>query len=805
MTPDDRDPVDVLAEDFADRLRRGERPSVASYAAAYPEHAAQLRDLLPAVAQMEQLKRFRKVAPAAETPATPLPDRLGDFRIVRELGRGGMGVVFEAVQESLGRRVALKILSSHAQLAADRRERFVREAKAAARLHHTNIVTVFGVGEHDGLPYYVMQLIPGRGLHEVVAGWKYGTRADTAAGGVAAAGSTEVIAGRGAARQRAAPPPVDAPTDSDPADALRYGDWRFVAGIGIQVADALQYAHEQGILHRDVKPANLLLDGRGQVWVADFGLAKVVDQHTMTATGHVLGTLQYLAPECLHGTADARGDVYGLGATLYELLTLDPPFTADAPARLMRQIAEDDPPAPRALNPAVPCDLETIVLKAIAREPGRRYASAAALAADLRAFLDDRPIQARRETWAGRGRRWCRRNPAVAALSATTAAALVAAAAAGWVGYARTRTALAAEATALAGETTRRREAEEASAKLEANLRLSLAAFEAVFEAAGGADPRVGGGPRPGMGPPPGGPGGVPGGPPATDAEDKAAVLEAVLAFYDKFAEQNATNPRLRLEAAKAHRRVGDVHLWLDRQDKAGATFRRAAGLLADLDDGDPDVRFERMLVLAHAPPGAAGGEVEGNLARAADLGRTFTTGPRRWAVGTVFLRLGVAREAGGNPTGAAEAYREAVNRLDPGRPADRPPPPVVLERIAARRKLAALAAAGGDQAEARRGLENARAEGRMLLGSGPHGRQAREVVAETCEQLAGVLEEMDDPPAARRARDEAFQLKTGGPKDGPFGKGKDGPSPKDGPPPPKGPKDGPPPKGPRDGPPLKD
>src|SRR3954471_2354706 len=167
MTSDDRDPVDVLAEEFADRLRRGEHPSVSDYAAAHPDHADQLLELLPAVAQMEMLKRFRH--PSA-TPS--LPDRFGDFRIVRELGRGGMGVVFEAVQESLGRRLALKVLARHAQLDPKRRERFIREAQAAAKLHHTNIVPVFGVGEQDGLPYYVMQLIPGCGLHSVLWQWR---------------------------------------------------------------------------------------------------------------------------------------------------------------------------------------------------------------------------------------------------------------------------------------------------------------------------------------------------------------------------------------------------------------------------------------------------------------------------------------------------------------------------------------------------------------------------------------------------------------------------------------------------------
>ena len=171
MTPlDDRDPVDVLAEQFADRLRRGEHPSVSDYAAQHPDHADQLRELLPAVAQMEYLKRFRRASSTADQEQ--LPDRFGDFRIVRELGRGGMGVVFEAVQESLGRPVALKVLATHAQLDDTRRERFIREAQAAAKLHHTNIVPVFGVGEQDGIPYYVMQLIRGDGLHAVLTRWQ---------------------------------------------------------------------------------------------------------------------------------------------------------------------------------------------------------------------------------------------------------------------------------------------------------------------------------------------------------------------------------------------------------------------------------------------------------------------------------------------------------------------------------------------------------------------------------------------------------------------------------------------------------
>src|SRR5262245_16828868 len=387
MTPsDDRDPVDVLAEEFADRLRRGEHPSVSDYAAAHPDHAEQLRDLLPAVAQMEYLKRFRRAAGSAEKEQ--LPDRFGDFRIVRELGRGGMGVVFEAVQESLGRPVALKVLARHAQLDTTRRERFVREAQAAAKLHHTNIVPVFGVGEQAGLPYYVMQLIPGCGLHSVAAKWRKDTghkRRGSFPTHQAAQGETH---GR--------PPGTKPAGDSAPTPpeidvrAPAYGNWAFVAEVALQAARALHYAHKQGVLHRDVKPANLIYDG-DIVWVTDFGLAKLTNIEGLTATGDILGTLQYLPPECLTGVADARSDVYGLGATLYELLTLEPPYTSDSPARLIKQVADADPLPPRSVNSDIPRDLETIVLKAMSREPGTRYATARDFAEDLEAFLEDRP------------------------------------------------------------------------------------------------------------------------------------------------------------------------------------------------------------------------------------------------------------------------------------------------------------------------------------------------------------------------------------------------------------------------------
>src|SRR5207244_1327965 len=194
--------------------------------------------------------------------------------------------------------------------------------------------------------------------------------------------------------------------------------WQSVARIGVQVADALEYAHRQGIQHRDIKPSNLLLDTTGTVWVTDFGLAKADDRQNLTHTGDILGTLRYMPPEAFEGRADARGDVYSLGLTLYELLALRPAFDESDRHRLIRQVSEVEPAPLRKVRPDLPRDLETIVHKAIDREPAHRYQTAGDLAADLQRFIDDEPIYARRLTARERAWRWCRRNPVVAGLTA---------------------------------------------------------------------------------------------------------------------------------------------------------------------------------------------------------------------------------------------------------------------------------------------------------------------------------------------------------------------------------------------------
>jgi WD40 repeat protein/serine/threonine protein kinase len=454
----DHDPLERLAAEFLERRRRGEAPSPSEYAANYPQWADPIRELFPALEAIGGFKpgsadRTDSFADRADPLSTPRLEQLDEYRILREIGHGGMGVVYEAIQESLGRRVALKILPLHGRLDPVQIERFQLESHSAARLHHTGIVPVYGVGEHQGLHYYAMQYIAGHGLdvilddlrrlragaaappaaagsepgpeetgsvavaRSLLTGRFAGSQADGNAGSLATTSPENPNASRAESTARPATPADKSLVLSHPTES---GYYRAVARLGVQVADALAHAHGQGVLHRDIKPSNLLLDAEGHVWVTDFGLAKLEGTKGPTQTGDIVGTLRYMAPERFEGWSDRRSDLYGLGMTLYELLTLHPAFEAGTRARLIEQVIHDPPPSPRESNPRIPRDLETIVLKAIAKEPGERYATAEALAADLESYLADRPIVARRSGLAERAWRWCRRNPAAAGLLAAS-------------------------------------------------------------------------------------------------------------------------------------------------------------------------------------------------------------------------------------------------------------------------------------------------------------------------------------------------------------------------------------------------
>jgi serine/threonine protein kinase len=681
----DRNPVDVLADEFSARLREGSLPSIEDYAEQNPELADEIRATFPSIAMMERLSQKEHTERQFERQTSRLTghmtEMLGDFQIVREIGRGGMGIVYEAVEKSLKRRVALKVLGPGVAGSPKQIQRFIREAEAAARLHHTNIVPVYGIGEEQDLHFFAMQFIDGVPLSDVIrsvsgrptrrddsAASDGGTLAEkllaptavndtrTGSDSFSAAGAAQVLLS-GTLKKRSINPvggsgvghsaveqlssgkvtvteSSDSNTGNDelqslpheqrtnaeslpsenaqpgsektlPEISIRY--WRSIARIGSEVADALHYSHQHGVVHRDVKPSNLLLDRNGVVWVTDFGLARHEDQEGVTNTGDIVGTLRYMAPEQFSGESNSSSDIYSLGLTLYELLALRPAYKESRHGPLISQKTTSMPPILRSINRDIPRDLETITQKACATSPADRYATAAELAEDLRRFLDDRPVLARRATAAEQLWRWVRRNPVVASLSSATVVLLATVAVVFAVGQYRTSQALSVVNVqksllesqklqldqSLSAERKASMLARDENARAEKNLQLAVKAFDSIIDNIASR--------------------GVPqsltlnldddelddGSAESYDTVLTAAdadLLETLLVFFDEFAGQNRTD--LRAQSAIARKRVGDIQQRLGRFEEAEGTYKVALTAFETLSTQQPD---DRQLVIAQA------------------------------------------------------------------------------------------------------------------------------------------------------------------------------------------------------------
>ena len=367
-----------MFDSILEQMRRGETPDVERLTAQNPELADEIRQLVKVVAFVQGAANASDPSAAldARVAVSPKKPVLGDFEIVREIARGGMGVVYEAIQRSLDRRVALKVMLPGITVSREALERFSREARTAGGLQHQHIVPVYAIGEEDGVPFYAMQYIEGESLSDYLK---------------------NVRSEQGA-------------LDSE--------HFRRVAEWGAQAAAALDYAHRCGVVHRDIKPSNMLLDRDGDVWLTDFGLARRDTNVTITVSGDVLGTVRYMSPEQARGGSgriDERTDVYSLGVSLYELLTLRPPFDGPDRESTLKQVLLDEPKRLRQLIKALPKPLETIVHRALEKEPERRYPSAALMGEDLRRYLKGAPLLTKPPGLIGQLRRMAVRHKAAAA------------------------------------------------------------------------------------------------------------------------------------------------------------------------------------------------------------------------------------------------------------------------------------------------------------------------------------------------------------------------------------------------------
>ena len=577
LSSEQQDRLTALLDEYLKRLEGGIPPDTAAVAAANPD----LADVF--LTYIRQIETLHSVAAGFASSNTtnqeasdtqPDEQRLGDFVLLKEVGRGGMGVVYEGRQISLGRRVAVKVLPFAAVLDSKQISRFKNEAQAAAQVLHPNIVPVFAIGVDRGVHYYAMQFIDGQPLDRAIAEMRNAQQPHPAEGSVS---PSPTVAGDDTIDwqpSHKSPPAELVATRTEKHDVTNEASFlaqqskldsdyfRCVAQLGIQAAEAVHAAHEYGVVHRDVKPSNLLVDPAGKLWVTDFGLARCQSEGTLTKTGDLLGTLRYMSPEQASGNAsyvDHRTDIYSLGATLYELLTLQPAFPGQTNAQLLKQIESNEPPSPRQLRPSIPADLETVVLKAMSKDRDDRYPTAKRLADDLRCFLEGRPTVARPPSLIDRMTRWSRRHFRV--VSTTAAVGLV-------------LTCVFAVSTLLV--TSARIESEASLDKAEQHLRDTRKAVEYFAIRVPELLKDVPGGTRAHL-----------------------SFLQECKPYYQMFLEQSVGDPTLQAEAALWHSKLATINDRLGQREEAIAEHQLALSLFSELAREAPDnLEYERNIGL---------------------------------------------------------------------------------------------------------------------------------------------------------------------------------------------------------------
>ncbi len=644
LPPSGDDPLVELVAQALDVLEEGGQPALEAFLEEHPQEAGDIRRRLGLLAESGLGSEDRQ-------QERDLPRRLGDYRLIRPIGGGGMGVVWLAEQVSLGREVALKVVRPDQLLFGGARERFQREVETVARLQHPGIVPVYSVGEEGDVPYFAMEHVQGLSLAQVLEALQ-GRRAQDLTGADLAALLSE----------------PGQPPQASSSSRLFQGSWHTVCTrIVREVAEALEHARRRGVVHRDVKSSNIMVTRGGRVLLLDFGLSVSVGDERITKTGSAVGSLAYMAPELLDATVeeqDARQDVYSLGATLYELLTLELPFQGKSQTDLLRRILAGDYTPVTRLLPSIPWELATIVQVALDRDPDRRYAHAGAMARDLANVLEHRPIEARPPGALLRARRWVQRHPARAAIAAALVIGpsllLVREVQNGRLLEDKNRE---IESANFELQETNQRLADQ-NTELEHALELARTSFDKALESVDRMLLRVGEHRLAGE--------------PRMDGIRRELVSDA-LDLYGWFLERADQDGGLRFEVARVALESGHLHGRLGDLEQANAALDRAHSLLGELLAEDPsnleaillrgeiDVRQALVLRLDNRLTEAAA-RLKDSIEGLEGIERSLSPESedlRSKLLASAWSELGLVRERDGDLDGGYEAFETAVDYLE--------------------------------------------------------------------------------------------------------------------------------------------